>query len=213
MLDKFSKWMDKKDDGFFMNTIKMLVAIFILFAFYFIAFLIWNCISGFYKWCRWQMCYFTKHCVAKEFLGKKYPAKTTSEFDYKIANLFDEPVVIFNVKSDIIHRDNDCKAAKLCTENCIYLPESIANSLLKDNLAEDCKYEFYTRKNCERKCTDLSDKLENYCISDCIDKEYEDIPFDRQKFIEEVAEESLPDEWEDDDSGEDYQPGVPERFQ
>ena len=175
--------------------------------------ILWNAVPKAYKWCRWQMCYLTKHCVAKEFLGKKYPAKTTADFDYKIADLFNEPVIVFNVKSKIIHNDNNCKAAKLCIENCIYLPKKIADDLLKDNLAESCKYEFYTQKNCERKCNGLSEKLEDYCIGDCIDKTYEDKPFNRQKFIEEVAEDSLPDEWEEDDNGEDYQPGVPSRFQ
>ena len=181
----FKEWYDKQDDDFKMSLHGIVgVGLFFLFPIFLI--FIFDGISSAYRWSSLQLCYLTKRCVAVEFLGKKYPAKTTPEFDDKISGLLNGAVV-FNVESKIIHWDEDCKFARLCTENCIYLPYNIAHLLKENKIAKDCKYEYYTHKNCQSTCGDISSPLGNVCVDVCVYDTYNDEQFDKDRFLEDAS--------------------------
>ena len=91
------------------------------------------------------------------------------------------------MQSKIVHWDKNCKAAKLCTDNCIYMPEKVAEMLVKDKVARPCNYERYTIENCERTCGDISSELEYYCVEECVYDTYNDEQFDKDRFLEDAS--------------------------
>lgn len=129
-------------------------------------------------------CYLTGYCVPKEFMGKTYPAKTTKEIDTKITSKFYDTVAILNIKSKVIHYDLECKYAKLCTKNCIYIPSKVATKLDIAKDAYGCRYEENIRKLCSNICSKAPDRMTDSCVYSCIDSKYKDEYFNLHKFIE-----------------------------
>ena len=202
MWEKLYNWYEWNKNKPIVKFIEFLLSLFVFVLMSLVIGLICHVGHNIHTWCKWKWCYTSGTCKPVEFINEIYPAKTTREVDNKITSLFDEPFVIFNVNSKIIHNDVNCKYAKECTKSCVYISQSTANKLLESGIAHNCMYEFYTKKHCEDKCKSVSEKLEDYCIDNCIDKSYNDEPFSVFGFLQEMAEENVEEPDYDDYPGE-----------